>query len=550
VQPASSILFPPFRRDLRNERLWRGTQELVLRPKTFAVLRCLVEHRDRLMTKEELLNALWPGIAVTDGALMACIRELRKTLGDNPHAPQFIETAHRRGYRFIAPVVSSQHPVVGSQQSEASSQRLTTGNWQLTTRPADQEALSSLTRGLEQLRVFPDLPERIQQEIALLLSVGKSLAATAGSAAPAVEQVFARAHALCRQVGDIPQLFPVLGGLQMFYAVRGELQTAREVAEQYLHLARRTQNPNVLLWAHFMLGLTVFHLGDLSAARTHLERGVAFSNPQQPCAPFSTAGAAAGCPCWLALALWVLGYPDQALQQISTALTHAQELEDPHTLAIALTSAAVLSVFRREVGKAQEQAEAALTIASEHGFAQWRGLAMVLHGWTLVEQGYGEAGIVQMRHGVAAYQATGAELSVPYQLALLAEACGKAGQIREGLNVVAKALTLVNKSGARFSEAELYRLKGKLTLQSTVQGPKSNVAGEAEACFRRAIEIACSQGAKTWELRATMSFCRLWQQQGKRADARRMLAAIYDWFTEGFDTVDLKEAKTLLETLG
>jgi predicted ATPase len=331
---------------------------------------------------------------------------------------------------------------------------------------------------LEQLKVMPDLPDRIQQEIDILLTLGKSFAATAGSAAPEVERVYARAHALCRQMGETPQLLIVLLGLQLFYAVRGELETARELAERCLRLAQQAQDVNFLLWSHLALGNTLFQLGDLVPARLHLEQGAALYTPQkEPCSSSSSPveGARIGCLCWLAFSLWALGYPNQALQRIREAQTQAQELNHPYSLVIAFTCAAALYVFRREACAAREQAEVAIAIATEQGFAQWLGLATVLQGWALAEQGHDDEGFAQMRQGTVTYRNTGAELSLPHQLAFFAEACEKTGQIEEGLKALAEALAIVNKTGARFNEAELYRLKGELSLQSGGRSPQSPI---------------------------------------------------------------------------
>jgi len=378
---------------------------------------------------------------VTDGVLMACIRDLRKVLGDDPRAPQFIETVHKRGYRFIAPFTTAQ-PVPSSKLQVSSSKS-------------------------ELLKVLPDMPERIQQEITMLLTVGTSVMATKGSAAPEVERVYARVHALCRQVGETPQLLPALIGLQLFREVQGDLQTARELAEQCLSLAQRAQDADSLLWANFALGQTLFQFGDLGSARAHLEQGLAFYDPQKhfspACHPLADVGAA--CLCWLAFVLWSLGYPDQAMARMGDAVTQARELAGPYSLAAVLSGAAVLRAFRKEERAALGHAEAAITLSTEQGFAQWSGFTTVLRGWALAEQGHCDEGIAQMRQGVAAYTATGAVLSQPYQLALLAAACGKVGRIEEGLSVLAEALAIVNKSGARFTEAELYRLKGELTLK-------------------------------------------------------------------------------------
>jgi len=245
----------------------------------------------------------------------------------------------------------------------------------------------------------------------------------------------------------------------------------------------------------------------------------------------------------------LLGYPGQALERIHETLTLAQELSHPFSLGFALYFAAQLRQFRREAHVSRERAEAAIALSTEQGFPTWLANGTVLRGWALAEQGQGEEGIAQLRQGLAAHQATGEEIVRSHFLALLAEAYEKVGQAEEGLTVLNEALGFVDKTGERFYEAELYRLKGTLTLQSEVRGPKSEVEREAEECFLKAIEIARRQQAKSLELRAVMSLARLWYQQGKKDEARRMLAQVYGWFTEGFDTADLKEARVLLEEL-
>ncbi len=228
----------------------------------------------------------------------------------------------------------------------------------------------------------------------------------------------------------------------------------------------------------------------------------------------------------------------------------AQDLSHPFNLAFALRNAASLHLSRRELQAAQERAEALIALSSEQGFALPLAEGTILQGWALAEQGQGEEGLSQMRQGLIAYGATGARLWRLYYLALMAEAHGKVGQVEEGLAELAEAFSLVQNTREREHEAELYRLKGTLTLkQPGVRGPESEVEKEAEECFLRAVAIARQQQAKSLELRAVMSLSRLWQQQGKKAEARQMLAEIYGWFTEGFDTKDLQEAKALLQEL-
>jgi predicted ATPase len=406
----------------------------------------------------------------------------------------------------------------------------------------------------------PDTPERLQQELLLQTTLGPALMAAKGYAAPEVERAYARARALCRQMGETPRLLQVLLGLEAFYYVRGELQTARELGEQSLSLAQRLQDPVRLLQAHYALGITLFNLGELASVREHLEQVIALHDPQKH-PPRAVQDPGVACLSYAAWALWLLGYPEQALKRSREALTLAQELSHPFSLAVALCWAATLHQCRREEQLARERGEAVITLSTEQGFPFWVAHGTITRGWALAMQGQGEEGIAQLRQGLAAWRATGAEGGRPGQLAQLAEAYGKAGQVEEGLTTLAEALALVDRTGERYHEAELYRLKGQLTLQKfqvssfkfqVEEGLASSVQrleSEAEEYFLKAIEIARKQQAKSLELRAVMSLSRLWQQQGKKDKARQMLAEIYNWFTEGFDTRDLQEARALLEEL-
>jgi predicted ATPase len=413
-------------------------------------------------------------------------------------------------------------------------------------RSAHVEAISHLTKGLEVLKTLPDTPERTQHELTLHTALGVPLRATKGLAAPEVGQVYARARELCQQVEETPQLFPVLRGLWEFYELQGELQTAHELGEQLLTLAQRVRELELLLVAHNVLGDTLVWLGEFAGARAHLEQGITLYTPQQHRSHAFLYGYDSGVHglSFGAWALWYLGYPDQALRRIHDALTLAQELSHPFSLAFALAFAAWLHQLRREGQATQEGAAAAMALSTDQGFPFWGAWGTILRGWALAEQGQSTEGIAQMRQGIAAWRATGAELQRPYYLALLAEAYGRAGQAAEGLRVLAEALTAVHNTGERQHEAELYRLKGELRLQQDVPD-----AHEAERCLRQAVDVACRQQAKSLELRAAVSLARLWQQQGKRAEAHELLAPIYGWFTEGFDTADLQEAKALLDAL-
>jgi predicted ATPase len=339
-------------------------------------------------------------------------------------------------------------------------------------RSAHVEAISHLTKGLELLKTLPDTPERTQQELTLQLALGTPLIATKGYKALEVEKACARALELCRQLGETPEFFSALIGLLTFRLIRAEYQTARELGEQCLSLAQSVHSPTRLIWAHCVLGMTLFCRGEFALAQDHLEQGITLYDAQKdnPFVSGTIQDPRVTCLCFAALALWSLGYPDQALKRTQEALTSAQELSHPYSLAYALDYAAKLYEFRGERSAAQEQTEALLALSSKQGFPHWLMRGAILRGWALAAQGQGEEGITQMRQGLAAYRATGSEMYRPHFLALLAEAYGKVGRMEEGLTVLAEALTAVDRTGERYYEAELYRLKGELTLQRETRG--------------------------------------------------------------------------------
>jgi predicted ATPase/DNA-binding winged helix-turn-helix (wHTH) protein len=416
-------------------------------------------------------------------------------------------------------------------------------------RYAYREAIMHLTRGLTLLQRLPDTPECLQQELAVQITLGPALMATKGMAAPEIEQTYARARELCQQAGETPQLLHVLFGLWQCYLVRGEVHVARELAAQCLGVAQHQHDPAALLVAHWVLGVTLFYLGEFALARTHAEQGIALSNAQQPYSHIFFYGQAPsiGCLGHTAQALWMLGYPDQAQQRSHEALALARELSHPYDVVFALNQAVVLHQLRREGRSAYERAEEVLTFCTEQGFTQQLAMGTILQGWGIAAQGQIDKGIAQMHQGLAASQAAGIGLGRAPVLAQMAEAYWHTGQTDEGLRLLAEALAVMDRTGERWWEAEVYRLRGELLL---AQESTRQKCVEAEACFRHALEVARQQQAKSLELRAAMSMSRLWQRQGRCAAAYHLLADIYGWFTEGFDTVDLQEAKALLEQTG
>jgi DNA-binding SARP family transcriptional activator/tetratricopeptide (TPR) repeat protein len=426
---------------------------------------------------------------------------------------------------------------------------------------ANEEAIGHFRRALGLLETLPDSPERSHKELALQMALAAPLTITKSYSAPETEQAYLRAQELCvqassRGVGDTSQEFAVLRGLWNCYCHRGELRRAQSLAEQLLALAQKVQDPVLLMQAHWVLGENHFHSGELDSARAHLEQAIELYDPHtyhaQPFRAVQDPGPT--CQSFVAQALWFLGYPDQALRRMDGALSLAQELAHPITLHHTLMHAVWLHRHRGEGQLAQAHAEAAFELATEHGWGGRREAPRFFLGVALLQQGEIEEGIALIRQTLDAIRDTKTTVIwTPWYLGTLAEANLKAGITEEGLVKAAEGLAIVDRFGTHFYEAGQHRIKGELLLQRAQadQGAE-NCLRDAERSFRQAIDIARQQDAKSLELRAAISLSRLWQAHGssrKRKEARQMLAGVYGWFTEGFDTADLTEAKALLAEL-
>jgi predicted ATPase/class 3 adenylate cyclase len=458
--------------------------------------------------------------------------------------------AHVLEQRF-PDIVETQPQLLAHHYTEARLGALALPYWQragdrANERAAHTEAISYLSKGLELLKALPETLECRQYELSLYTALGRTLKDVRGYGDPEVEQAYTRARELCRQIGEAPQLFSTLLGLSIYFVVRAELQTARELGEQLLDIARGVKDPVLLVEAHYALGVTGFWLGEFVFARNHLEQGIAHYDPLKHRSHIALFGQNEGvvCLCRAALVLWYLGYPDQALTRGIEAFTLAQELAHPASLAYVRYWVAFLYHHLRDLEKTQEWTDASIALSTEHGFAYWPPQGMMLQGWVLVERGQAAEGIVRMRQGLVALQATGTDIQRAYSLGLLANALRKAGQMSEGLATLDEALAAVDKTGGRWGEAELYRLKGELLMRQA-----GSNAQRVEICFQQALAVARRQQARSLELRAAMSLCRLWQKKGKQQQARELLAEVYGWFTEGFNSPDLCEARELLEGL-
>ena len=414
-------------------------------------------------------------------------------------------------------------------------------------RSAHTAAIGHYTRGLELLEKLSQKPERVAIELALQTALGTALMPVRGFGAPEVKQSLDRARELSQQVGDTAQLLTVLHGLWIYYLVRAELKTSYRLADQMLNIAQQVQDPAALLEAHHDLGSNFYWAGEYTSARTHYEQSIDLYNSQPKSSRILIPGredAATVCYSQDSEILWILGYPEQAIKSIHTALDLAQELSQVYDTAFVQCFASFTYLMLKETKQAQEYGEIAVDISEEHGFTLWIAASKVYLGSALTVLGQGERGISMICQGIDTCHEAGTDVTLPHMFVILADAYGRAGELEKGFASLADAETMMEKTGARFYEEELHRVKGELLLQQ--DNPDEE---KIETEFRTAVDIARRKQAKSLELRATLSLCKLLKKKGKKEEAHKLLYEIYGWFTEGFDTTDLITAKALLKEL-
>jgi class 3 adenylate cyclase/predicted ATPase len=412
-------------------------------------------------------------------------------------------------------------------------------------RSAYREAAAYFRQAIEALGHLPTTPDTTAQAIAVRLDLGVALMAFRDSSREA-EEVYSAARELCLETGDTAQLFRALWGLWMMEGRGDRHHSGRVRAQELLVLARQEQDPALLLEAHHVLCATALPLGEFTAGITHAEQGIAIYDPRQHrghAALYGGHDPGVCCRGHLAATLWLVGYPEQALRRGRDALALAEELGHPFSLIHALIWAARVEYYRGEWNAAHDRAEAAIALAADQRLDLLQIPASVLRGRVLIEQGQEAEGLVQIEQGLA-YWARGGPLDGSLAQALVAAAFQQLGRISEGLDVITRAHARAEQLGTLYYAAELLRLRGELLLSQARPATE-----EAEACFTEALATARRQEAKSLELRAAMSLSRLWERQGKQAEARRLLADVYGWFSEGFDTRDLREARALLDGL-
>ena len=410
-----------------------------------------------------------------------------------------------------------------------------------------REAAQLAERGLAAVRKLPETPERGGRELGLQLTLGFSLQSALSWAAPETGTTFNRARQLCEQLGNDPRLFAALSGVALYHIIRAEYETAQGLFAQLLQLAEQAQEPVLLVVASTFLAHAHYYQGDLVSARQQYERALVLDRREYHEAYLSVFNEDLGITArrehsWC---LWMLGYAERALALAQESITLAEQISHPFSLGGAHFARGTVLALLRDWQSSQKECEKVFVLAEEYGLGDMLNYANALIALNLAYQSPTEAALERAKQAIASQLATGVTLALTWFLALLGEVFWLAGRCAEGLETIAEALALVERTGERFAEAEIWRIKGELLLQAAA----SQAQAEAEGCYHQALEIARRQSAKAWELRAATSLARLWQQQGKREAARQMLAEIYGWFTEGFATADLRDAQALLAEL-
>ena len=491
------------------------------------------------------------------GALPQATYRFKHALIQDAAYQSLLKSTRQQHHQRIASTMESEFPEMVETQPELLAQHYTQAGlteravpyWHAAadralSRHANQEAVNHASRGLELLASLGETPARAKQELALALVLGAAKTFVTGPGS--VDKTYARARELARQVGNTSQLFPALAGMAYAQIVNGHMHEARSLAAEFLEQAESVQDPLVYAAGHWLMAYSAWWQGDIPVVRRHSRRCLEYYDPKRHRDGIETYNNDPGVVCGYldALASWVLGYPTEATQAMERAVAHARQLEHPQSLSMIVLFAAQLSQFRREDMAAKASAEEALEISAEHGLHAISLWCLLPRGWALVQQGEVGMGIADIEQAMARRRAFGMGAVWPWYLALAAEAYGADGQFEEGLRALDEAMQWVRRNGERLYEAEVHRIRGELLLHRQAPDPAA-----AEACFAEALAVAREQEARSWELRAATSLARMWRQRGRREDARALLEPIYLWFTEGFDTADLQDAKSLLDQL-
>jgi predicted ATPase len=508
----------------------------------------------------ELAKLVKAEVLYPKGRPPRCQYTFKHALIEDAAYNSLVKARRQHFHRRIAEVLEARFPQTVETQPELLAHHFTeagqadrgVGYWlkagrRSRARSADSEAIGHLTRGLAVLETLEESRERDGRELEFLTTLGPGYIAARGYAAPEVGPVLGRAGELCRRTGDNLQLLGIMLGTWEWHIVRGDLPLCVDMAAEGMALAERLNDPGVWMEALFMPGVTMFYRGDFAGARACYEKAIASYDDRERTrgwAVYTGHNAGVTHRCYLALALWHLGYADQAFRVDRETLGLARSIGHAFSLGHAVDFSACLHQFCRNGAGAQAAGDEETAIATEQGFPLWHALGTLHSGAGMLLQGRRELALPLLLKGLSAFRATGAGVRVPYYLGMLGDAYTQAGRFEDAHRAFDEALAVAERNDDRFQEAELHRLRGELLL---AQSPDQ--ATGAEGCFRQALATAVRQQSKAWELRAATSLARLCQRQGRRDEARAALAAVYGTFTEGFTTPDLVDARALLDSM-
>jgi len=565
VLPTRQI--PATLQDLMNARLDRmeGEQEVAQLAATLGrefshELLAAVSSMDEAILQSELDKLVRAEILFQKGRPPGCTYIFKHALLEDALYNSLVKSKRQEFHRRAALAVESRFPQTVERRPELLAHHFTeaglaekaVGYWlraglQSKEHSADVEAIGHLTKGLALLDTLDETPERDGRELQFLTTLGPAYIAVRGYAAPEVGPILQRARELCQRIGDPQQLFGIMLGMWEWRLVRGDLRQAVDLAADGMALAESRQDPGMLMEALFMPGATMFYRGLFAGARASCEKALAAYDDRER-TKFWTAstGHNAGVTHrnYLSLALWHLGYPDQALKLDREARELARTIGHAYSLGHAIDFTAYLHHYCRLGTEVRSAADEEITIGTEQGFQLWHALGTLHKGAATLLQGQRQESLPLLLKGFSDFRATGAEVRAPSYLGMLGDAYTQCARFEEAHKALNEGLAVVEKNDDRCHEAELYRLQGELVLAES-----PDLTGAAEVCFHKALDTARRQQSRAWELRATLSLARLWQRQGRRDEARDALSAIYGTYTEGFTTPDLVDAAALLETL-